>query len=131
MQVGLREDGTLEVPPGSPGAPAAWYTGSPKPGDPGPAVILGHVNAEDGGPGIFADLRQLQPGDEVQVQREDGTTAVFLVLSGELYPKDAFPTEKVYGTTVLPELRLITCDGYDSKTGTFEDNYVVYARLLH
>ncbi|WP_337925004.1 class F sortase [Arthrobacter jiangjiafuii] len=129
MQVELREDGTLEVPPGNPGAPAAWYTGSPKPGDPGPAVILGHVNAEGGGPGIFADLRKLQPGDEVSVAREDGTTAVFSVVRAEQYPKDAFPTEQVYGNTAGPELRLITCDGYDPKTGTFGDNYVVYARL--
>ncbi|MCC3266292.1 sortase domain-bontaining protein [Arthrobacter gengyunqii] len=129
MQVGLREDGTLEVPPGNPGAPAAWYRDSPKPGDPGPAVILGHVNADDGGPGVFANLRELQPNDEIQVQREDGSTAVFTVLYGEQYPKDTFPTEKVYGNTDGPELRLITCDGYDPQTGTFGDNYVVYARI--
>lgn len=129
MQVGLRVDGTLEVPPGNPGAPAAWYTGSAKPGDRGPAVVLGHVNAEGGGPGVFADLRKLQPGDDVEVYREDGTTAVFSVQYGEQYPKDSFPTEKVYGNTEGPELRLITCDGYDPGTGTFADNYVVYARL--
>lgn len=129
LQVGLRDDGVLEVPPGNPGSPAAWFSGSPKPGDPGPAVILGHVNAEGGGPGIFADLRKLQPGDEVSVAREDGTTAVFSVVRAEQYPKDAFPTEQVYGNTAGPELRLITCDGYDPKTGTFGDNYVVYARL--
>lgn len=129
MQVGLREDGTLEVPPGNPGAPAAWYSGSPKPGDPGPAVILGHVNAENGGPGVFANLHELQPDDEIRVEREDGSTAVFTVVYGEQYPKDAFPTEKVYGNTQGPELRLITCDGYDPESGTFDDNYVVYARL--
>lgn len=129
MQVGLRVDGVLEVPPGNPGAPAAWYTGSPRPGDTGPAVILGHVNAEDGGPGVFANLRELKPGDEVRIQREDGSTAAFIVVFGEPYPKDAFPTGKVYGNTEGPELRLITCDGYDPKTGTFEDNYVVYASL--
>lgn len=130
QHVGLRNDGTLEVPPGSPGAPAAWFTGSPAPGEPGPAVILGHVNAEGGGPGIFADLRKLQPGDEVEIIREDGSTAVFSVQHGEQYPKDAFPSEKVYGNTEGPELRLITCDGYDPKAGTFADNYVVYARLV-
>lgn len=129
MQVGLTEDGTLEVPPGNPGAPAAWYRDSPNPGDPGPAVILGHVNADDGGPGVFANLRELQPNDEIQVQREDGSTAVFTVMYGEQYPKDTFPTEKVYGNTDGPELRLITCDGYDPQTGTFGDNYVVYAQI--
>ncbi|GAA1763995.1 class F sortase [Kocuria aegyptia] len=129
LRLGLRENGSLEVPPGDPGAPAAWYNGSPTPGEVGPAVLLGHVNATDGGPGVFAGLRALAPGDTVEVAREDGSTAVFVVERGEQYDKDAFPTLAVYGNTEGPELRLITCDGYDPATGEFDDNYVVYARL--
>ena len=129
IRLGLDDKGSLEVPPGKPGSPAGWYIHSPTPGEPGPAVILGHVNAEGGGPGIFADLRKLQPGDDVEVTREDGSTAVFSVEYGEQSPKDSFPTEKVYGNTEGPELRLITCDGFDPATGTFDDNYVVYASL--
>ena len=49
---------------------------------------------------------------------------------GEQYPKDNFPTQKVYGNTEGAELRLITCDGYDPETGLFDDNYVVYAELV-
>ncbi|MUN63356.1 class F sortase [Kocuria sediminis] len=130
LHLGLRDNGSLEVPPGDPGAPAAWYTGSPAPGEVGPAVLLGHVNATDGGPGVFAGLRGLVPGDRVEVAREDGSTAVFAVERGEQYAKDAFPTLSVYGNTEGPELRLITCDGYDPATGEFDDNYVVYARLV-
>lgn len=129
MRLGLQQDGTLEVPPESPGSPAGWYTGSPSPGDTGPAILLGHVNATDGGPGVFARLRSLIPGDQVTVEREDGAKAVFTVVRGEQYAKDAFPTEEVYGNTPGPELRLITCDGFDSATGLWEDNYVVYAVL--
>lgn len=130
LSLGLQDNGTLEVPPGDPGAPAGWYNQSPTPGEPGPAVLLGHVNATDGGPGVFVDLRELEAGDTIEVTREDGTTAVFLFDRGEQYSKDAFPTEDVYGNTEGPELRLITCDGYDSDTGKFDDNYVVYAKLL-
>ena len=130
LRLGLRENGSLEVPPGDPGAPASWYTGSPTPGERGPAVLLGHVNATDGGPGVFARLRELQAGDTVEVTREDGTTAVFTVDRGEQYAKDAFPTLSVYGNTAGAELRLITCDGYDPATGLFDDNYVVYAKLV-
>ena len=130
LHLGLRDNGSLEVPPGDPGAPAAWYDGSPTPGEVGPAVLLGHVNATDGGPGVFAGLRQLAPGDRIEVAREDGTTAVFAVDRGEAYAKDAFPTLEVYGNTAGPELRLITCDGYDPATGLFDDNYVVYATLV-
>ncbi|MFW6187443.1 MAG: class F sortase, partial [Actinomycetota bacterium] len=57
LHLGLRDNGSLEVPPGDPGAPPAWYDGSPTPGEVGPAVLLGHVNATDGGPGVFAGLR--------------------------------------------------------------------------
>lgn len=56
--------------------------------------------------------------------------ATFSVYAGEQYPKDAFPTEKVYGNTEGAELRLITCDGYNPETGEFDDNYVVYAQLI-
>ncbi|MFZ3453699.1 class F sortase [Arthrobacter sp. 7Tela_A1] len=128
LHLGLREDGTLDVPPEPPGSPASWYTGSPAPGQHGPAVLLGHVNATGGGPGVFADLRSLKPGDLIEVGRDDGTTAVFTVDRGEQYGKDNFPTLEVYGNTDGAELRLITCDGYDPATGEFDDNYVVYAK---
>jgi hypothetical protein len=130
ISLGLRSDGTLEVPPDGPEAPAAWFDGSPTPGQRGPAVVYGHVNATDGGPGVFADLRSLVKGDLIRIARKDGTTAVFVTDRGEQYLKAAFPTEKVYGNTEGAELRLITCDGYDPKTGEFDDNYVVYAKLV-
>jgi len=129
LHLGLREDGSLEVPPEGPGAPASWYSGSPAPGQPGPAVLLGHVNATGGGPGVFADLRALVPGDVVEVGRQDGSTVEFTVERAEQYGKDSFPTLEVYGNTAGPELRLITCDGFDPATGTFDDNYVVYAAM--
>jgi sortase (surface protein transpeptidase) len=130
LHLGLQEGGALEVPPDGPGAPASWYEGSPAPGERGPSIFLGHVNATDGGPGVFADLRSLNPGDTVEVAREDGSTATFAVDRGEAYAKDDFPTLQVYGNTDDAELRLITCDGYDPATGLFEDNYVVYASLV-
>ena len=130
LHLGLRDDGSLEVPPEPPGSPASWYTGSPTPGERGPAVLLGHVNATGGRPGVFADLRSLNPGDVIEVTRADGSTAVFTVDRAEQYAKDDFPTLEVYGNTAGAELRLITCDGYDRATGTFDDNYVVYASLV-
>lgn len=129
LSLGLRENKSLEVPPGEPGSPASWYNQSPTPGERGPAVMLGHVNATDGGAGVFARLRELRTGDVINVVREDGTTAVFDFQRGEQYMKDEFPTLTVYGNTAGSELRLITCDGYNPDTGEFDDNYVVYATL--
>lgn len=130
LHLGLEENGSLKVPEDTgDGAPASWYNGSPTPGERGPSVVLGHVNALGGHKGVFADLRKLTPGAEIAVSRADGSTAVFAVERGALYPKNEFPTLQVYGNTPGAELRLITCDGYDPATGLFDDNYVVYAKF--
>ncbi|MDQ0689799.1 class F sortase [Arthrobacter sp. W4I7] len=130
LHLGLEDNGSLKVPEDTGnGAPAGWYNGSPTPGERGPSVMLGHVNALGGNKGIFADLRKLTPGAEINVSRTDGSIAVFTVDRGALYPKNGFPTLEVYGNTPGAELRLITCDGYDPATGLFDDNYVVYAKL--
>ena len=130
LHLGLRDDGALEVPSGDPGTPAAWYIHSPTPGERGPAVMLGHVSAYGNNDGVFRRLSELEPGGVVSVEREDGTTAVFEVDRVEEYGKDDFPTDEVYGNTERPELRMITCDGYNPWTRTFEDNRVVYAHLV-
>jgi sortase (surface protein transpeptidase) len=130
LHLGLEDNGSLKVPEDiGNGAPASWYNGSPTPGERGPSVILGHVNALGGHKGVFADLRKLAPGAEITVSRTDGSTAVFTVDRGALYSKNEFPTLEVYGNTAGAELRLITCDGYDPATGLFDDNYVIYAKL--
>lgn len=130
LHLGLRANRSLEVPQDSgSGAPASWYTGSPTPGERGPSVMLGHVNALGGAQGVFADLRRLTPGAEINVSRADGSVAVFTVDRGATYSKNDFPTFEVYGSTPGAELRLITCDGYDPATGLFNNNYVVYAKL--
>lgn len=91
--------------------------------------MLGHVNSPNGRGGVFADLRKLSAGAEINVSRADGSIAVFTVERGALYSKNDFPTLEVYGNTAGSELRLITCDGYDPATGLFDDNYVIYAKL--
>ncbi len=46
-------------------------------------------------------------------------------------PKDAFPTERVYGDIDHAGLRLITCGGsFDRAARSYRDNVVVYAGLV-
>lgn len=130
IETGLREDKTLEVPPDNEGAPASWYTGSPTPGQVGPSVLLGHVNSTEDESGVFYNLEALKSGDQIEVTREDGSTAVFEVYKSELYPKNDFPTKAVYFPVESAELRLITCDGFTESTGEFADNLVIYAKLI-
>ena len=128
MDLGLRDDGTLEVPPE--GFPAGWFTGAPTPGELGPAIIAGHVDW-GGEPGVFYDLRELLPGDEITVTREDVSVAVFRVTSVEQFPKDQFPTDLVYGDIDHAGLRLITCGGsFDPQARSYVDNLVAFAELV-
>ncbi|MBG0813237.1 class F sortase [Planomonospora sp. ID82291] len=127
--VGLNADQTVEVPALDRPELVGWYRHRPTPGEAGPAVLLGHVDAY-GRPAVFARTHTLKPGDTVKVARADGTTAVFTVDELERVDKDAFPTDRVYGETAAPELRLITCGGaFDAATGHYEDNIIVYAHL--
>lgn len=132
LTVGLNPDGTLEVPqPGPDYDKAAWYDGSPRPGELGPAVIEGHVDSAANGPSVFYRLGETVPGDVVEVTRADGSVASFEVYDIRLVPKDDFPTLEVYGNTDGPELRVITCGGpFDSSAGEYEDNVVVFARMV-
>lgn len=128
MQLGLRADGSLQVPPS--GFPAGWYTGAPTPGELGPAILAGHVDWS-GQPGVFSRLRELTPDAEVTVTRQDGSAAVFRVTQVKQYPKDRFPTGEVYGDLDHPGLRLITCGGsFDRQTRNYEDNIIAFADLV-
>ncbi|NEK85743.1 class F sortase [Blastococcus saxobsidens] len=130
LRLDLNDDGTVEVPPLGPDDKAGWYQRGPAPGAVGPAVILGHVDSAEHGPGIFFDLGALEPGAEVTVTREDGTVAVFAVDRVEVHPKDDFPTLEVYGNTDDAQLRLITCGGdFDSGARSYEDNVIAFATM--
>ncbi|MFC4149642.1 class F sortase [Micromonospora mangrovi] len=120
-------NGVLEVPPLDRPELAGWYRRGPTPGEAGNAVLVGHVDTQDG-PAVFFDLGRLRPGDPIQVTRADGRVAGFTVTGVGAYPKDRFPTERVYGGGTDARLRLITCGGrFDSRTGNYPDNIVVFA----
>lgn len=127
VDLGLAGDGTLQVPQDA--ITTGWFTGGPAPGETGPAILAGHVDYKKV-PGVFVRLKELKTGDEALVHRVDGSTAVFTVYAVERHSKASFPTEKVYGDTTGPELRLITCGGdFDSSTGNYLDNVIAYAKL--
>lgn len=126
VRLGLTSAGALAVP--TKAMSAGWYTGSPVPGQVGPAIIAGHVHWS-GIPAVFARLAKLTPGDRIIVTRSDGTTAAFAVDRVTTYAKTRFPTALVYGPITVPGLRLITCGGFDPVARTYDDNVVVFATL--
>jgi LPXTG-site transpeptidase (sortase) family protein len=123
------EAGTDVLTPPTAWLSAGWYRDGTVPGDVGPAVIAGHVDSVTK-PAVFARLGELRPGDQIRVTLSTGAVEIFAVDSIESAPKNAFPTELVYGPTPTAQLRLITCDGvFDSATGHYLDNLIVFASL--
>ena len=116
--------GALEVPDTADAL--GWWSAGPRPGMPGAAVVVGHVDL-DGRAGVFSRIGRAPAGALLLVDAGSGAVR-FRVTSVERYPKSRFPTDVVYRPTVEPELRLITCGGpFDAATGHYEDNVVVRA----
>jgi sortase (surface protein transpeptidase) len=125
--LGREPNGTVEVP--RDWDVAGWYQGSARPGAPGPAIILGHVDSRSG-PAVFYRLNELRRGDEVLVTQRGGNEMIFVVERVEQHAKDAFPTDAVYLPTLKPTLRLVTCGGiFDHIIGHYRDNIIVFAHL--
>jgi Sortase domain len=124
VPVGLQADGAMQVPDPD---KVGWYKLGPRPGEPGPAVLVGHVYYRPS-PAVFYRLRQLRPGDEILVGQRGGATSRFLVGRLERHPKSALPTNRIWTGATRPLLRLITCGGsFDRRTGHYRDNLIVYA----
>jgi sortase (surface protein transpeptidase) len=130
QRLGRAGDGTVEVPSGpDQWDVAGWYEEGTRPGDPGSAVILGHVDSK-AGPAVFYRLRELRRGDRVEVVRAGGSRITFTVDRVEQYDKRRFPTAEVYYPTLEPMLRLVTCGGvFDRSTNHYTDNVIVFATL--
>ncbi|MGN9844785.1 class F sortase [Nonomuraea sp. H19] len=129
MELGLDAAGAIQNPPLDSPNLAGWYRYGPVPGQRGAAVITGHLDTRSG-PAVFARLKDVKRGDQVQVLRADRSVAVFVVDEVEHTPKRGFPAKKVYGKLGYPGLRLVTCGGaFDRKSRSYQENAIVYAHL--
>jgi hypothetical protein len=128
--VGLADDGSIEVPPISRHDEAGWFDRSPTPGQYGPAVLVGHADTRSG-PSVFHGLAKVRAGTTVEITRDDDSVAVFEVNSVEQFSKADQPIERIYADFSRPGLRLITCGG-EFRGGSigYEDNIVVFASLV-
>jgi sortase (surface protein transpeptidase) len=127
VPVGLTNGTEMEIPPlGLVG----WYKLGPTPGASGPTVLVSHVSW-NGKKGSFYRLKDLKAGDEVDIYGKSGDCAVFQVDSSETILKTKLPTEKIWNDTQESVIRLVTCGGaYDSKTGHYLSNVIVYGHLV-
>ncbi|MFD7666216.1 class F sortase [Streptomyces sp. NPDC059788] len=128
LDLGLAADGTVQVPSVAQADRIGWYDRGVTPGETGPAVLIGHYDTVEG-PAVLRNVGRIATGDRIYVDRADGRTAVFAVRALQQVDKKAFPTQRVYGDTDRPELRLVTCGG-GLVDGHRPDNIVLYADLV-
>jgi sortase (surface protein transpeptidase) len=129
-QTGLDDHGAVAMPWDI--ESAAWYQYSPAPGQLGPAVIVGHLDGANyvNLKGVFYRLNELIPGDQITVDRADGTAANFKVIAMRQVSQANFPTGDIYGNINYAGLRVVTCGGtFNPTTGHYSDNTVVFAAL--
>ena len=128
--LGILPDGTMASPKGP--TEVAWYTFSSKPGEVGNVVMSGHLDYINYGAAVFYRLRDLRPGDELQVVLEDGTQVNYAVESVTAYDEATAPIADIVGRTPNEAITLITCAGsFDRTSREYNKRLVVRgARVL-
>lgn len=106
---------------------AGWYEDGPRPGEPGRAVIIGHLDTHEG-PGLFARVPSVRPGTRIAVTDARGGVHRYTAVGGAQVRKDRFPAGLVYGPSRSPVLVLITCGGPFRPGRGYRDNVLLYAR---
>ena len=125
--VGVAEDGQMELPPDP--RVLGWYRFGPTPGvaTAGSAVLAGHLDSRRYGLGPLVRLREVEPGDLVEVTSSDGSTTTYRVAGVTRYDQQALPAE-LFARSGDPRLRIVTCGGdYDVDAGGYQQNLVVTA----
>jgi len=126
--VGMNDKGNMGTPKGF--TDVAWYEPGTTPGEPGSAVMAGHVDNAIALDGVFKHLGDLHVGDDVYVKRNDGTQVHFVVNDVETYPYQETPANLVFGQSNESHINLISCAGTWMKDlKTYDKRLVVYTTL--
>jgi LPXTG-site transpeptidase (sortase) family protein len=131
QSVGLAWQGNGEMGIPTNFTDVGWYNGGPRPGEPGSAVIDGHLDGRNVKEAVFYNLGNLKPGDLVDVVDAGGKTWQFKVVDVKLYDYDA-PTNDIFSSdTSSTRLNLITCAGDWLKSqGVYNKRVVVFTELV-
>lgn len=122
--VGLEPDGQLEIPDET---EIGWYQYGATAGRPGATVLAAHVSW-NGSVGPFGSLGILEPGNQISVTLDDGTTRRYEVFERAIYGKLELPRDRIWRNTGPETLVLITCGGdFNPEVRRYRENIVVYA----
>ncbi len=128
VPVGMRSDGSMDIPADP--LTVGWYTLGRRPGEPGNAVMAGHLDAPGGVRGVFWNLKELQVGDSILV-REKGIVREFRVIDLQSFIYNEAPMKELFGENEHQFLRLITCTGvWNANEGMYAERLVVSAKAV-
>lgn len=126
--LGLTKDNAVDVPKSL--WSTAWFNQSSKPGNKGPAMIVGHYSAY--GKAVFANLKKLGPGQKIIVTDAENKKFTFAVTKNETFHQSEVPMAKLLGDkNSKPRLEVITCGGsYIKGQRDFTDRTVITAEIV-
>jgi hypothetical protein len=108
------------------------HENAPAPGQPGVALIAGHVDSAGAGPGALHNLAALKVGDTIEISDSARQVSIWIV---DAVPQTNLKTElppALWVTTGAPKLALVTCGGpFNTFTGHYQDNVIVWARQVN
>ena len=126
--VGADRTGAMATPSGP--YTVGWWDRGTVPGQPGNAVIDGHLDSARVGAAVFWSLGELSAGDQILLQMPGNKTLTFVVDHTSIYPFNDAPLLTIFGPSSTPSLNLVTCSGsFDRSSHNYNRRLVVYSRL--
>jgi len=129
VEKGVDAQGVMQSPDNA--YDTAWYNFSAHPGSGGNAVFAGHVDYIRVGKAVFWNLKDLEPGDIIQVRLQDGTVYKYAVNFKQQFDAATAPVDEIVGPTPTQTVTLITCGGtFDASTHQYDKRLVVRAERV-
>jgi LPXTG-site transpeptidase (sortase) family protein len=126
-------DGQMPNPNGP--EDVAWYDFAQWPGlggipeEGGNVVLAGHVDYINYGPAVFWRLDELQPGDEITIEMQDGSAVTYVVEFNKHITVGEADWTGIVQATADESITLITCSG-EFEAGHYNNRQIVWGRRV-
>ena len=123
IEVGTTSSNDMATPNSN--TETGWYKHGAIPGNAGMAVLAAHTGPPEQ-PTIFRNMEALKKDDTIEVQ-DSQNTAQFEVIETAVYTPEDAPRNRIFGTSTVARLAIITCTGrWDPGNQTYSHRLVIY-----